>query len=115
VNGNLTFAGSTTVNLLFNFAGSAVDWSDALWDADQSWTVYDVNGSTNNFGNLSLGTANWADGQGDLFNSVRSGAFFSLSLSGNDVLLNYTAIPETSVSLLGGLSALLLLRRKRRI
>jgi len=113
VNGNLDFAGSTTMNLVFNFQNGTVDWTNNLWDSSQSWTVYSVTGDTTNFGNLLLNQQDWADSNGALFNAARNGAFFSLSLSGNDVLLNYTAVPETSVTLLGGLSALLLLRRRR--
>jgi autotransporter-associated beta strand protein len=113
VNGNLDFAGSTTMNLVFNFQNGTVDWTNNLWDSSQSWTVYSVTGDTTNFGNLLLNQQDWADSNGALFNAARNGAFFSLSLSGNNVLLNYTAVPEASVTLLGGLSALLLLRRRR--
>jgi hypothetical protein len=38
-----------------------------------------------------------------------------LADNNTDLVLQFTAVPETSVTLLGGLSALLLLRRKRRI
>jgi fibronectin-binding autotransporter adhesin len=114
VGGNLSFAATTTVNLLFNTVGSTVTWGDALWDSNQSWTIFDVAGTTSGLENVNLTTSNWADSTGALFDTVRSNGFFSLSLSGQDVMLNYTAVPETSVSLLGGLSALLLLRRKRR-
>jgi autotransporter-associated beta strand protein len=113
VNGNLNFSGATTMNLSFKFLNSAVDWNNGFWDSNQSWVVYDVTGSTTNFGNLSLNQQNWLDSNSIALNSARSNAFFTLTLSGNDILLNYTAVPETSVTLLGGLSALLMLRRRR--
>ncbi|TAE89987.1 MAG: hypothetical protein EAZ81_11540, partial [Verrucomicrobia bacterium] len=111
VGGNLSFASTTTVNLLFNTVGSSVDWGSALWDSNQSWTLFDVAGTTTGLENVALTTSNWADSNGTLFDTARNGSFFTLSLSGQDVMLNYTAVPETSVSLLGGLSALLLMRR----
>jgi autotransporter-associated beta strand protein len=114
VGGNLNFNGATTVNLLFNGSGSSVDWSNSLWDTNQTWTIYSVTGNVNGLESATIANINWSDGSSALFNDVRSGAFFTLSLSGNDVLLNYTAVPETSVTLLGGLSSMLLLRRKRR-
>jgi autotransporter-associated beta strand protein len=113
VGGNLSFASTTTVNLLFNTVGSSVDWGNALWDSNQSWTLFDVAGTTTGLENVALTTSNWADSNGTLFDTARNGSFFTLSLSGQDVMLNYTAVPETSVSLLGGLSALLLMRRRR--
>ena len=113
VNGNLNFSGQTTMSLSFSFLNSAVDWNNGFWDSDQSWVVYDVTGSTANFDNLTLNQQNWLDSNSIALNAARSNAFFSLTLSGNDILLNYTAVPETSVTLLGGLSALLMLRRRR--
>jgi autotransporter-associated beta strand protein len=112
VTGSLNFAGATTLNLVFNLGGSAVDWSNGFWDNSRSWTVYDVSGNTTGASNLTI-SSTFFDAQGDLLSTVRNGSTFSLTTQGSDVLLNYTAIPETSVTLLGGLSALLLLRRRR--
>ena len=114
VGGNLNFTNSTTLNLVFNGTGSGVLWSDTFWDSDQSWTLYDVAGSTSNFSNLQLTTINWLDSTGtNSFETARPDASFSLSLSGNDVLLNYTAVPEPRAALLGGIGLLMLLRRRR--
>jgi fibronectin-binding autotransporter adhesin len=101
VNGNLDFAVPTALTLNFALPGSAVDWSDGLWASNitgtSGWLVYDVGGALSNLTNFSISVENWADGQGDLFNTVRAGSSFSLyndNVSG-DIYLNY-AVPEPS-------------------
>jgi autotransporter-associated beta strand protein len=112
VGGNMDFTNLTMINLIFNGVGSLVDWDAGLWDANQSWLLYDVAGTTSNFGNLSLNTVNWLDKDGALFSTT--GGAFSLGQSGQDVILNYSIIPEpNAAALLGALGALLLLRRRR--
>jgi autotransporter-associated beta strand protein len=113
VGGNLDFTGLTTLNLSFIAAGSDVLWSDSFWGSNQSWTLYDVAGTTTNFSNLSLNTVNWLDSLGNAFNTIRAGNSFSLSQAGDDVILNYNVIPEPSTALLGSLSLLALFRRRR--
>lgn len=114
VGGDLDFAGDTSFTMTFN-VGSTVDWSDVFWTSDQSWLVYDVVGLTTNLGNLSLVTANWADAQGDLFDTALPGGSFSLTQVGNDVYLTYTAVPEpaTCALLAGGLVVTIFFRRRR--
>ena len=72
VGGTLDFSGLTSINLVFNFAGSTVDWADTFWETSYTgtsgWLIYDVAGSTTNFSNLSVTAANWFDGSGVLFN-----------------------------------------------
>jgi autotransporter-associated beta strand protein len=111
VGGNLDFTNTTTINLSFNGAGSGVLWANALWDANQSWLLYDVAGTTSNFVNLNLATINWLDSAGNLFSTT--GGNFSLGQSGQDVLLNYTVVPEPRAALLGAIGLLALLRRRR--
>ena len=118
VGGTLDFSGATTIDLVFNFAGSTVDWTDTFWDTSRTgtsgWLVYDVAGTTTNFQNLSVTAANWLDGSGGLFNTSNSGNTFSLYQNGNDIYLNYNVIPEpNAAALLGGLGTLMLLRRRR--
>ena len=112
VGGNLDFTNITTINLNFNGTGSTVLWADVLWDANQSWLLYDVAGTTSNFVNLNLATINWLDSGGNLFSTT--GGSFTLGQSGQDVVLNYAVVPEPNVAaLLGGLGTFLLLRRRR--
>ena len=118
VGGTLDFSGATALNLVFNFAGSSVDWTDTFWDTSRTgtagWLIYDVTGSTTNFTNLSVNAANWFDGSLSQFDTSRLGNTFSLYQDGNDIYLNYNAIPEPDVAmLLGGLGMLTLLRRRR--
>jgi len=111
VGGTLDFTGATSLNLLFS---GDVLWSDSFWASTQSWTLYDVTTSTANFANLILSTTNWQDGGSNFFDSsARSANTFTLSQSGQDVILNYNVIPEPSTALLGGLGLLALLRRRR--
>lgn len=114
--GNLTFSGSTTLALSFNSAGSAVDWSDPFWDVNRAWTVYDLSGGTTaNLGNLSIG--------GSLLDSLNQPlsptgrGYFTTSLAGQDVMLNFVAVPEPSmwvVALAGLAGGGFVLRRRKR-
>lgn len=47
------------------------------------------------------------------FSNELDGGAFSVTQSGNNLLLNFTAVPEPRVALLGGLGILALLRRRR--
>lgn len=108
VGGSLNFSGATTLDLVFNAAGSSVDWSNGFWDGDRSWTIYDVTGTTTGFNNLSLGTASWNDVNGVPFATGRPGAAFELSQNGDDIVLSYVAVPEPGAGaflLAGGLLA----------
>jgi MYXO-CTERM domain-containing protein len=113
VGGNLDFTHPTIINLSFNGAGSTVLWSDSLWDANQSWLLYDVAGITTNIANLNLSTINWLDSGSNLFSTA--GGSFTLGQSGEDVMLNFTAVPEPSTYGIGlGAMALALAAVRRR-
>mgnify|MGYP003837007847 FL=1 len=113
VGGNLDFTHTTNLNLTFNGVGSAVLWSDSLWDANQSWLLYDVAGITTNIANLNLNTVNWLDSGSNLFSTA--GGSFTLSKNGEDVMLNFTAVPEPSTYGIGlGAMALALAAVRRR-
>jgi fibronectin-binding autotransporter adhesin len=93
--GNLTFSGSTTLALSFNSVDSSVDWTNAFWNVNRSWIVYDLSGgTTTGLGNLVLG--------GSLLDSLSQPlsptgrGYFTTSLAGQDVVLNFTAVPEPS-------------------
>lgn len=122
VTGNLSFSGATTLDLSFALAGSAVDWSDTLWDnsvtGTAGWKVFVLTtGTISGLGNLSIGSAAWADGSGDALAAVRPNASFTLFQDGNELYLNYlnaSAIPEPGSMIgLGILLGVPLLRRRR--
>jgi len=104
VGGALDFSGSTTLNL--NFDGGAVDWTDSLWDADQNWTIYSGASSLASANNLTLSFEDWQDSNGVLFSTARelpNGSSFYLDSSGDDLVLNFNAVPEPSTYALTGL------------
>ena len=107
VGGDLAFNAATTLSLSFDGLGSLVDWSDAFWSSDQSWTIYDVAGTTTGFSNLSLTTLDWLDGAGNPLSTSQPYAFFSLSQVGSDVVLTYSAVPEPSTLALVGVGSAL--------
>ena len=114
VTGDLTISASTSVNLIFSGIGSAVDWSDPLWNGSQSWLVYEVTGATTGFGNLTLNQINWLDKDLNPFLAERAGNTFSLSEGDEGIFLNYNVVPEPSTAFLSGLGLLTLLRRRRK-
>jgi autotransporter-associated beta strand protein len=118
VGGNLSFANATTLSLAFNSANSTVLWSDPFWGSNQTWTLYDVTGVTTNSGNLSITPGSWQDSGGSpLGSSIRAGSSFNLEQVGNDILINYVAVPEPSTIALvvaGCVGVGLVVRRRRR-
>ena len=110
--GNLTFSGSTTLALSFDSVGSSVDWADPFWNVNRSWMVYDLSGgTTNSLSDLGLG--------GSLLDSLNQPlsptgrGYFTTSLSGQDVMLNFVAVPEPLTLPLVGIAAAFLLIRRR--
>jgi autotransporter-associated beta strand protein len=92
VGGNLDIASGAGLSLVFNSAGSTVDFSDSFWASDRSWLVVDVAGTTT--GSFSL----TAITQDSLAQNASTFGSFSLSGVDNDVVLSWTAaaIPEPS-------------------
>ena len=77
--------------------------------------VYDLStGTTSNLSNLVLG-GSLLDAQGDSLSPTARG-YFTTSLEGQDVMLNFVAVPEPSTSCLAlaGLAAGGLMIRRRR-
>lgn len=114
VGGTLAFNAATALSLSFDSLGSAVDWSDPFWGSDQSWTIYDVAGSTTGFSNLSISGTSWLDSLGSLLSESRPDASFALTQQGSDVVLTYTAVPEPATLALVACGAALLLASRRR-
>jgi autotransporter-associated beta strand protein len=92
------YAGSgafVTLNLSFNGVGSSVDWSNAFWDVNRAWRVWDVGaGSTTGVEKLSVG-GSLLDSLGNTLSPTTRGSF-SISQDGQDVMLNFVAVPEPS-------------------
>lgn len=103
---------TSTINLVFNGAGSTVTWANTFWDTDQSWLFYDVTGVRT--GTFTLGSVSVDSASQTLLGS--RGAF-SIGYSGSDVLVNYTAVPEpTTWGLLAfSLTTVMVLRRRRSV
>ena len=111
---NLSFSGSNVLALSFAGAGSVVNWTDSFWDVNRAWTVFDLaSGVTTGFGNLSLG-GSLLDASGLALDGATRGSF-SLSQSGQDVMLVFTAVPEPSTLALAavGIAGAAWLRRRR--
>ena len=98
-------SGSYILNILsltaLNAGGDVPNFSEV----PRSWTILTSTGITG------FNPANWTvDPAG--FTNLETGAW-SVTQSGNSLLLNYTTIPEPGAALLGGLGFLALLRRRR--
>jgi hypothetical protein len=97
--------------LIFNGSGSDVVWEDDFWDTSHSWVVLESADSSFSLNSVFSDITVSEDSMGEILAETRG--IFTWTAVGDDVLLVYTAIPEPSTALLGGLSALLLLRRRR--
>jgi autotransporter-associated beta strand protein len=117
--GNLTFSGSTGLNLAFNGSGSTVAWSDAFWANDRSWLLYDLStGVTNGIGDFSINTQDWLDSTLAPLSASRPDASFAITQLGQDVYITYVAVPEPAAGVLAvfavaGLAASRSFRRKQ--
>lgn len=100
--GNLSIDPAATFNLIT----SGINYAATVWDANRSFTIFDLTGGTFSGSLFSLDTTNAG--------SFASEGSWSLAGSGGDVMLNWTAVPEPGVALLVGIATLIPLRRRRR-
>ena len=104
VGGNLSFAGSTTLALSFDASGSSVVWADPFWNVNRAWMVYDLSsGSVGSLSNLVVG-GSLLDSLGNSLSPTERG-FFTTTLVGQDVMLQFTAVPEPSTWAVGLVAA----------
>ena len=109
--GGLSISSGVTSELVFNSAGSTVDWTDTFWSLGHSWLVYENANSPSLASGTIFDTINVSsDSLSQSFNLT--GGTFTWNQSGNDVYLVY-AVPEPRAALLGSIAILLLLRRRR--
>ncbi len=111
--GVLSIQPDVTSNLIFNTAGSTVDWNNPFWDSNQTWLVYI------NFNAPALSTDSIFEtihvSADSLGNALTPGTF-SWRAYGSNIYLDYAVIPEPSTWFLGALSLLglsLAARRKK--
>ena len=83
---------------------------------DYSWTIATATGGINGFNPANFTISTLANnGAGGFSNTLSAGGAFSMSVSGNDLLLNYTAVPEPATwgLLAFSLTTVLVFRRRR--
>jgi hypothetical protein len=112
VAGILTIDAAATSDLVFNGASSNVDFNDAFWDEDQSWQVF-IAGTFSGPDVFSVQSIS-EDSNGLALAANRG--FFTWNAVGNEVHLEYTAVPEpSSFALLSlGLIGIGIHRRRRK-
>jgi len=99
--GLLTIESGVVFNISLNGLGSNVNFASAFWQSDRSWLIFDSTLAPSVTSNIfTLGSVS-ADSLGNSFAST--GGVFSFSQVGNDIYLEYAAIPEPSASVLLGL------------
>lgn len=101
-------SGSYTLNVLSLNAGNAAGAAPNFSEINRSWTILSTTAGISSFN-----AANWTINTAG-FTNPDAGSW-ALGQSGNDLVLTYTAVPESRTAMLGGLGLLALLRRRRRV
>ena len=99
-------SGAYQLNVLGLTAGDVGGLVPNFSEINRSWTILTSAGTLAGFN-----AANWAINTGG-FTDPDAGSW-TLSQSGNNLVLNYTVVPEPPAALLGGFGLLMLLRRRR--
>ena len=111
--GNMIIDTGAQLNLVFNAAGSTVNWTDTFWNEGRTWLMIDYTGTGTSSGNF--GTVNVSlDSAGQSLAGIRSGASFTSTREGDNIYVSYI-IPEpaTAGMLLLGMVGMALRRRQK--
>ena len=108
VNGSLKIENGALFNVVLNDSGSTVNLADNFWKTSQQWQVFSSTGNLTYTNGFTLGTV--SSNQTPVSNY---GSFSFTYGPGSTVNLNWTAVPELSNLLVGGVLAAGLLRRRR--
>lgn len=119
ITGTLDLTNLTTANYAINLwslsstgpdmNGDALNFSDA---SNYSWVLASTTGGVTGFSATDFVINTAANNGAAGFSNSFTGDF-AVAVNGNDLVLNYTAIPEPTAALLGALGILTLLRRRR--
>jgi autotransporter-associated beta strand protein len=119
VTGTLDLAGLTAGGFSLNLwslsstgpdvNGNAINFSDLL---NYSWILASTTGGVSSFEATDFVINTAANNGTSGFSNSFTGSF-SVGVSGNNLMLNYVAVPEPSAAFLGGLGVFALLRRRR--
>jgi len=106
----LSIESGATLNLVFNAplfdeTPSTVDWTNPFWGQNRSWTIFALSGSATWDGILFTSIDVGLDANGVPLTTARNDAGFTLSRSGDNLLLNYSIIvvPEPGALALAAL------------
>jgi autotransporter-associated beta strand protein len=113
--GNLAITTGSGIALAFNGAGSSVDWSNSFWNSNRQWIIANYLGAGTSTGIFSISGITM-DSLGQTLATSRPDASFSISRTGNNLSVNYAAIPEPTtlvLLILGGLGLMLNSRSRR--
>jgi hypothetical protein len=101
VAGSLTIGSGVTSNLIFNAAGSTVNFANSFWTTSHSWLAFSdasapLLSSGSIFDTITVST--------DSVGGTLSGGAFSWGQAGNNLNLNYTvsAVPEPATVVVWG-------------
>lgn len=124
--GDLAITSNALLQMVFNAAGSTVNWNDAFWDTNHSWTVIGYAGGGSSIGNFALAgdATSWLDKNSISLASVmaannRTVSNFSVDNLTGSVVLSYSTVvvpePASIVLVAFGAGGLLMAAWRRNL